>query len=99
MHNLMVAVFAVAAGFAVSGIIANLYRLLVKDEATSLGRAIYVAVMIFAGPNVLFESAARAWRKKSCSAVAFCLATALVGYWSLALGMLFIQIGLALRAL
>jgi hypothetical protein len=99
LRNLMIACFAIAAGFTASGISANLYRLLVKDAATSLGRAVYVAVMIFAGPNVLFESAARAWRKKSCSAVAFWLATALVGYWSLALGMLFIQVGLALRAL
>ena len=99
MHDLMVALFCMAAGFAGSGICASLYRLLVKESATSIGRAIYVAVMIFAGPNVLFESAANAWRKKSCSAVAFWLAAALAGYWSLALGMLYVQIGLALKAL
>ena len=64
-----------------------------------MGRAAYVAVMIFAGPNVLFENAARAWREKSCSARAFWLAAAICGYWSLAIGLLFIQLGLALRAL
>ena len=99
MHNLLVALFAMAAGFAGSGICASLYRLLVKESATSIGRAVYVVVMIFAGPNVLFESAATSWRKKSCSAVAFWLAAALAGYWSLALGMLYIQIGLALKVL
>lgn len=99
MHNLMIAFFAMAAGFAGSGISANLYRLLVKESATSIGRAVYIGVMIFAGPNVLFESAARAWRKKSCSTVAFWLAAALSGYWSFALGLLFMQVGLALRAL
>lgn len=99
MHDVLVAVFAMAAGFTASGITACLYRLLVKDSVSSLGRAVYVAVMIFAGPTVLFENAARAWRKKSCSGVAFWLAAALSGYWSLALGLLVIQLGLALRAL
>jgi hypothetical protein len=70
-----------------------------KDPASSLGRAAYVAVMIFAGPTVLFENAVRAWREKSCSGAAFWIAAALAGYWSLALGLLVIQLGLALRAL
>lgn len=99
VHNLTIAFFAMAAGFAGSGISANLYRLLVKESATSVGRAFYVGVMIFAGPNVLFESAARAWRQKSCSTVAFWLAAALCGYWSFALGLLFMQVGSAIKAL
>jgi hypothetical protein len=99
LHNFLIAFFAMTAGFTASGICANLYRLLVKDTGTSLSRAVYVAVMIFAGPNVLFESAAKAWREKSCSGVGFWLAAALAGYWSLALGMLVIQVGLALKAL
>jgi hypothetical protein len=97
MHDLTVALFAMTAGFTASGICANIYRLLVKDTGTSIGRAVYVAVMIFAGPTVLFESAARAWREKSCSGVAFSLAAALAGYWSLALGLLVIQFALALK--
>lgn len=99
MHDVLVALFAMAAGFTASGITASVYRLFVKDTVTSLGRAVYVAVMIFAGPTVLFENAARAWRQKSCSGVAFWLAAALSGYWSLALGLIVIQVGLALRAL
>ena len=98
LHDVIVAVFAMAAGFAASGIIASLYRLLARDTASSFGRAAYVAVMVFAGPTVLFENAVRAWREKSCSGVAFWIAAALAGYWSLALGLLVIQLGLALKA-
>lgn len=97
MHDAMVALFALAAGFTASGISASLYRLLVTRTKSSLDRIFYVAVMIFAGPTVLFENAAKAWREKSCSGVAFWLATALAGYWSLALGLLVIQLGLALK--
>lgn len=97
MHDVLVALFAMAAGFTASGIASSLYRLFAKDTGSSLGRSIYVAVMVFAGPTVLFENAARAWRQKTCSGVAFWLAAALSGYWSLALGLLVIQVGLALR--
>jgi hypothetical protein len=99
VHDVLVALFAMAAGFTASGITSSLYRLIAKDAVSSFGRAIYVAVMIFAGPTVLFENAASAWRKKACSGVAFWLAAALSGYWSLALGLLVIQLGLAIRAL
>jgi len=99
MHYLVVALFALAAGFTASGIMANFYRMVATDKTSSLGRAAYVAVMIFAGPNVLFENAARAWRTKSCSAIAFWLAAAVSGYWSLAIGLLVIQLGLTLRGL
>ena|ERR1700731_3038693 len=99
LHDLEGALFALTAGFAASGIVANCYRILASEKASQLGRAAYVAVMIFAGPNVLFENAARAWREKSCSAGAFWLAAAISGYWSLAIGLLVIQLGMALRAL
>jgi hypothetical protein len=97
VHDLVLAIFALAAGFTASGIMANFYRLLASDTASSLGRAAFVAVMIFAGPNVLFENAAKAWREKSCSAVAFWVAAAISGYWSLAIGLLVIQLGIALK--
>jgi len=97
MHDAMVALFAMTAGFTASGISANLYHLLVK-EAHSSSSVIFVAVMIVAGPSVLFEKAAKAWREKACSGIAFWLAAALAGYWSLALGLLVIQVALALKA-
>ena len=87
--------FATLAGFTASGIIANLYRLLADKPETTGGRIGYIAVMVVAGPNVLFENAASSFRAKSCSSFAFWLATAISAYWSFALGLLMIQIGMA----
>jgi hypothetical protein len=97
LHSLVVALFATVAGFTASGIIANLYRLIVKQKAeTTPERIVYVAVMTVAGPSVLFDNAARAWRGKDCSAMAFWLAAAICGYWSFALGLFVLQISLAI---
>ena len=87
--------FATLAGFTASGIIANLYRLLADKPETMGGRIGYIAVMVVAGPNVLFANAATSFRAKSCSSFAFWLATAISAYWSFALGLFMIQIGLA----
>jgi hypothetical protein len=96
LHDLMVVLFVTTAGFTASGIIANAYRLVAKKAEKPLARLIYLAVMVFAGPNVLFENAARSWRGKGCSTTAFWLAAAISGYWSFALGLFVVQIGLAL---
>jgi hypothetical protein len=96
-RDVMVALFATTAGFTASGIVANLYRILVKAKAESLGARLgYVAVMIAAGPSVLLENAAQSWRTKNCSALAFWLAAAISGYWSFALGLFVIEIGLSI---
>lgn len=52
--------------------------------------------MTVAGPSVLFDNAARAWRGKDCSALAFWIAAAICGYWSFALGLFVLQISLAI---
>lgn len=95
-HSLMVVMYATTAGFTASGIIANIYRLVAKKAEKPLARLAYVAVMVIAGPTVLFDNAARSWRTKACSGTAFWLAAALSGYWSFALGLFVIQIGMAL---
>jgi hypothetical protein len=87
--------FATLAGFTASGIIANLYRLLADKPETTGGRIGYIAVMVVAGPNVLFENATSSFRTKACSSFAFWLAAAISAYWSFALGLLIIQIGMA----
>ena len=87
--------FATLAGFTASGIFANLYRLLADKPETTGGRIGYIAVMVVAGPNVLFANAATSFRAKSCSGFAFWLAAAISAYWSFALGLFMIQIGLA----
>lgn len=93
--DLMVIVFSTLAGFAASGILANLYRLIARKPETTAGRIGYVAVMVVAGPNVLFENAAASFRARDCSRFAFWLAAAISGYWSFALGMFILQIGMA----
>jgi hypothetical protein len=96
-HDLYVAAFAATAGFTASGIIANLYRMAVKKRAeTTVSRMAYLLVMVFAGPTVLFNNAAKSWREKSCSGYAFWLAAAIAGYWSFGIGLFVVQLALAL---
>jgi len=97
LHDFMVALFALAAGFTASGIVANLYRMLVKKAEGVAARLGYYAVMVIAGPSVLIDNAGRSWRKKSCSATAFWLAAAISSYWSFAIGLFVLEIALSLR--
>jgi len=96
LHNVAVVLFAITAGFTASGIAANLYRLLAKKPESKAGKTVYFAVMVIAGPSVLFENAATKFRTKACSMVAFWLAAAVAGYWSFAIGLFVLNIGLAL---
>lgn len=94
--DILLVAFATLAGFTASGILANFYRLIARKPQTSAGKLGYAAVMVVAGPNVLFENAAASFRKNDCSSFAFWLASAISAYWSFALGMFIIEIGLAL---
>ncbi len=95
-RELTIVLFAMTAGFTASGIIANLYKLLVKAKpGTTPARVVYLAVMVIAGPSVLFENAANSLRKKACSKLAFWLAAAIVAYWSLAIGLFVLDFALA----
>ena len=93
--DILLVAFSTLAGFTASGILANLYRLIAKKPESTAGRVGYVAVMVVAGPNVLFENAANSFRAKDCSSFAFWLAAAISAYWSFALGLFIIQIGMA----
>jgi hypothetical protein len=92
----MVFLFAMTGGFAVSGIAANLYRLLVPKPQTGSARATYYIVMVVAGPSVLFDNAARSWRTKGCSALAFFLAAGISAYWSFIIGLFSLNLALVL---
>ena len=83
-------------GFAVSGIVANLYRLLAPKPETGGTKFAYYAVMVIAGPSVLFDNAARTWRSRGCSAIAFWLAAALSAYWSFIIGLVSLSVALAI---
>ena len=95
-RDFMVVLFATAAGFTASGILANLYRLIARKPQTGAEKGAYVAVMVLAGPNVLLENAAQSLKAKSCSWVVFWLAAALAAYWSFAIGLFVLDVGLSL---
>jgi Family of unknown function (DUF6949) len=90
--------FAVAAGFTASGIAASFYRLVcaqarVKPDSRT-GRLSRWVVMVVAGPNVLFATALRNMRTKEWKPVQFWVITALVSYWSFALGLFVIDLAI-----
>ena len=95
-HDAMVALFALTAGFTASGILSNAYRLIASKPETTVARVSYIAVMVVAGPAVLFENAAKAWRDSECSGTAFWIAAAITGYWSLAIGLVILACGVSL---
>ncbi len=97
-RDLLILLFAVAAGLTASGIVANIYRILARKPKTRQETAIYYAIMVVAGPSVLFENATRSFRTKACSPLAYGLAVAITGYWAFALGLLVLSIWLGLKA-
>ncbi|HXJ02348.1 MAG TPA: hypothetical protein VNH44_14090 [Micropepsaceae bacterium] len=94
MHGIWLVAFAIAAGFTASAIIANLYRASGVQAKGPGTRALRNAVLVLAGPSVLFESAIRGFRGKTWSPVAFWLATGVTAYWSLFVGLLVVDIAI-----
>jgi hypothetical protein len=94
-RDLATVFFAIAAGFTLSGIAANLYALFRQRQA-ELGQGTNLAVLVVAGPSVLIGSAASSLRARKSSAVAFWLAAAVSAYWSFVLGLFLLNLVLAL---
>ena len=94
LKDFLVLLFAIAAGLTASGITANLYRLVARKADSRPEKLAYYAVMVIAGPTVLFENATRSFRTKACSAMAYALAVAITCYWSFGVGLLVLSIGL-----
>jgi hypothetical protein len=88
--------FAVAGGLTLSGIVANLYRLVARKPHNRAEKVIFYAVMALAGPSVLFDNATRSFRSRDCSRTAYGFAVAIAGYWAFALGLALIDVGLML---
>jgi hypothetical protein len=97
MHDFIVFLFAIAVGMTASGLIASIYRLTAGEPKTTLGTAVYYAVMVVAGPAVLAGNSTKSFRKKQCSKAAYAVALALSGYWSFAMGVYFLAVFLALH--
>ncbi|SRR5258708_359551 len=94
VKDLVVALFAIASGFTVSGIVLNGYRLISRQQATLESN---VALMALAGPNVLIETAATSLRSRKCTGFAFWLATAVSTYWSFVLGLFLLNLVVAFK--
>jgi hypothetical protein len=92
LHGLIVILFAIAIGFTVAGITANLYRIVAKKPDSTRAKIVYAGVMVLAGPSVLLENAANSFKAKKCSGIAFWLAACVAAYWSFAVGLLVLNI-------
>lgn len=90
MHILLKLLFATTGGLVLSGIVANLYRILARKPQGTAERLCYLGVMTMAGPSVLIDNATRSFRRNDCSQAAYVFAIGLTAYWSFALGWLFI---------
>ncbi|MBV9331139.1 MAG: hypothetical protein JOZ55_06270 [Alphaproteobacteria bacterium] len=95
--DLMVVVFAMAAGFTLSGITANFYRLCVGHTDKDYQNNPHLLVMVVAGPSVMIERAAASLRAQTCTKPAFWLASALAGYWSFVLGLFLLDIAVTMK--
>jgi len=93
MRGLILLLFAVAGGLALSGIVANLYRLLARKPKGRPEKLFYMGVMLLAGPSVLIDNATRSFRRKDCSGAAYAFAVGVTAYWSWVLGQGLILLG------
>jgi hypothetical protein len=85
--DLLILLFALAGGLTLSGISANIYRVLARRPVSRLGRNLHYAVMAIAGPSVLLNNATKSFRNEGCSTLAYSFAVLTAGYWSFALGL------------
>ena len=92
MRHLLLLLFSLAGGMTLSGIVANLYRLLAKKPQGRAATWGHYAVMSLAGPSVLLNNATHSFRKKECSRGAYSFALGLAAYWSFMLGAILVDI-------
>ena len=92
MHSLSLFLIVITAGFTASGIIANLYRISGLKLEGTFGDVAWAAIVVFAGPNMIFECAMQGRIQKTWSAMAVWLVVAATCYWSMALGFIVLQL-------
>ena len=91
MKDVLFLLFALAGGLTLSGIAANIYRILAHKPVSRGETALYYAVMAVAGPSVLFNNATKTFRARTCSMAAYIFAVLLACYWSFALGLVILS--------
>jgi hypothetical protein len=94
MHNFILLLFAVAGGLTLSGIAANLYRLVAKKPSGTVATYAHYAVMVLAGPSILFENSTRSFRRKECGRAAYGFALGLALYWAFMLGLVLVKLAI-----
>ena len=92
MRSFLIVFFAIASGFTASGIVASLYRLSGMSTESQTGKVLRTAVLVVAGPTVIFESAVNGLMKKEWSPVVFWFVIAGLSYWSFGIGLLILDI-------
>lgn len=92
MQILLKFLFATTGGLSLSGIVANLYRMLARKPKGAAERLCYLGVMTMAGPSVLIDNATRSFRRNDCSNGAYLFAIGLTAYWSFVIGWLLIAL-------
>lgn len=92
MKSFLIVMYSITAGLTLSGIIANLYRLLANEPKNAAQNVVYYAVMVFGGPSVLFDNATRSFRKKECSGFGLTVALGLATWWAMILGAILLDI-------
>jgi hypothetical protein len=92
MKSFMLLMFAISSGLTLSGIVANLYRLVSAKPKGDNKNWVYYGVMTVAGPSVLFDNAARTFRRKECTAMALVFALGLAIYWAMVLGAILLDV-------
>jgi hypothetical protein len=97
MHNFMLLLFSLAGGLTLSGIVANLYRIMATKPQSPMATAAYYSVMVVAGPSVLFENSTRSFKQKECTRIAYGFALALASYWAFMLGLAVISVDYLLK--
>lgn len=92
MHSLLLVLFTIAGGLTLSGIVANIYRLIATKPKSGGETLVYYAVMVLAGPSVLFDNATHSFRKKECTGLAWIFALGLATYWAMVLGAILLAV-------
>ena len=96
LKDLMIVLFAMAAGYTISGIASNLYQLVAGKPERALAHTSHLLVMVLAGPNVIFDKVASARKARNCSTALFWLVVAISSYWSFVLGLFALNVAVVL---
>ncbi len=92
MNGVWLGLFAIAAGFTASAIVASLYRCAGISFETHSGKIVAAAVLLLAGPSVMFRMAANGLRRRKLRPLVGWLVMMGLSCWSLAIGLLILDI-------